>query len=123
MSAASSGETERDLELGDEVELRDVPIDEEGLRATVEQDDTRTLNTVEEAVGAFEDYLDAKENQMLVMEEEESGDAAEDEYEDDTEYEDGGDRDDDDRDDDEDDEYGNEDDEYEDEDEQESEDD
>jgi len=74
VSAASSGETGDDLELGDEVELRDVPIDEEGLRATVEQDDTRTLNTVEEGVEAFEDYLDAKENQMLVMEEEESGD-------------------------------------------------
>lgn len=74
VSAASSGETGPDLELGDEVELRDVPIDEEGLRATVAQDDTRTLNTVGEGVEAFEDYLDAKENQMLVMEEEESGD-------------------------------------------------
>ena len=74
MSAVSSGETGRDLELGDEVELREVPIDEDGVRATVEKDDTRTLNSVGEAVEAWEEYLDAKENQMLVMEEEESGD-------------------------------------------------
>ncbi|GAA0729973.1 hypothetical protein J2744_003093 [Halorubrum trapanicum] len=74
VSAASSGETGGDLQLGDEVELREVPIDEDGLRATVEKDDTRTLNTVGEGVEAWEEYLDAKENQMLVMEEEESGD-------------------------------------------------
>lgn len=74
MSAASSGETGADLQLGDEVELREVPIDEDGIRATVEKDDTRTLNTVGEGVEAWEEYLDAKENQMLVMEEEESGD-------------------------------------------------
>jgi hypothetical protein len=74
VSVASSVETGPDLALGDEVELRDVPIDEDGLRGTVAEDDTRTLETVGEAVEAWEDYLDAKENQMLVMEEEESGD-------------------------------------------------
>ena len=74
MSASSSAKTGRDLDLGDEVGLREVPIDEEGLRATVAKDDTRTLETVGDGVEAWEDYLDAKEGQMLVMEEEESGD-------------------------------------------------
>lgn len=74
MSAVPSGKTEPDVELGDEVELRDVPIDEDGLRATVEKGDTRTLETVGESVKAHGDYLDAKEDQMLVMEEQESGD-------------------------------------------------
>jgi hypothetical protein len=74
VSAASSEENSQDLELGDDVELRDVPIDEDGIRATVEEGDTRTLETVGESVEAWEDYLDAKENQMLVMEEVESGD-------------------------------------------------
>lgn len=67
-------ESEQDVSLGDEVELQDVPIASDGIRATVDKDDTRNLETVEEAVEAFHDYLDAKENQMLVLEEEESGD-------------------------------------------------
>ena len=43
--------------------------DLESVRATVEEGDTRTLSTVAEAVEAFEDYLRAKENSVLVMRE------------------------------------------------------
>lgn len=46
----------------------------EAVRATVEEGDTRTLETVEEAVDAFEDYLIAKENANLVMREKNEGD-------------------------------------------------
>ena len=70
----STAETTLDVKLGEETGLRDVPLDPEGIRVTVEKDDTRTLNTVDEACKAWYDYLDAKENQMLVMEEQESGD-------------------------------------------------
>ena len=70
----STAQNTASVELGEETGLRDVPLDSEGIRATVEKDDTRTLNTVDEAVTAWYDYLDAKENQSLVMEEQETGD-------------------------------------------------
>ena len=74
MSTASSGSAGPDLALGDDVELRNVPIASDGLRVTVGKDDTRTVETVGEAVEAHGDYLAEKENQMLVMEDNEQGD-------------------------------------------------
>jgi len=46
----------------------------EPIRATVEKDDTRKLKTCADAVDAFEDYLDAKEDQVLVLEDQLNGD-------------------------------------------------
>lgn len=74
VSTASSGEVGRDLSLGDDVELRDVPIADDGLRVTVGKDDTRSVETVAEATEAWEEYLVEKENQMLVMEDKNEGD-------------------------------------------------
>lgn len=74
VSSASSGGTAADLSLGDDVELRDVPIASDSRRVTVGKDDTRTVETVGEAVEAHEDYLAEKENQMLVMHDEKQGD-------------------------------------------------
>lgn len=45
----------------------------ESVRATVEEGDTRSISTAGEAVRAFEDYLDAKENSVLVLREKISG--------------------------------------------------
>ncbi len=60
------------LELGDRVDRPDIPFSadpDDPLRLTVEEDDTRKLETVGDAVDGFEDYLRAKENQVLVFEE------------------------------------------------------
>jgi hypothetical protein len=74
VSTASSTEPALDLSLGDDVELRDVPIASGGCRVTVGKDDTRTVETVGETVEAHGDYLAEKENQMLVMHDNEQGD-------------------------------------------------
>jgi len=66
-----------DLELGERVDRPNAPFSadpDSPLRATVEQDDTRDLHTVGEATDAFEDYLAAKENQVLVFEDQNEGD-------------------------------------------------
>lgn len=61
-------------QLGDDLSVDGVDFAEGELRATVAEGDTRSLDTVGEAVESFEDYLVEKENQVLIMEEEESGD-------------------------------------------------
>lgn len=66
-----------DLDLGDSVSDPAAPFSEDPdspLRATVEKDDTRGLETVGDATEAFEDYLRAKEDQVLVFEDQVEGD-------------------------------------------------
>ena len=66
-----------DLELGERVDRPEAPFSsnpDSPLRATVEEDDTRDLLTVGDATDAFEDYLAAKENQVLVFEDQNEGD-------------------------------------------------
>jgi len=66
-----------DLELGDRVDRPNAPFSadpDDPLRATVAKDDTRDLQTVGEATEAFEDYLAAKEGQVLVFEDQNEGD-------------------------------------------------
>ena len=66
-----------DLQLGDRVDRPDAPFSadaDDPLRATVAEDDTRDLVTVGDATDAFEDYLEAKENQVLVFEDQNEGD-------------------------------------------------
>ena len=46
----------------------------EPLRATVEEGDTRKLETCRDAIEGFEHYLEAKENQVLVLEDNNNGD-------------------------------------------------
>jgi len=70
----SAAETTASVELGEKTGLRDVPLDSDGIRVTVDEGDTRTCESVEEAVQARYDYLDAKENQSLILEDKESGD-------------------------------------------------
>ena len=81
--AVSSAETGSDfdnladLELGERVDRPEAPFSSDPdspLRATVEEDDTRDLLTVGEATDAFEDYLAAKENQVLIFEDQNEGD-------------------------------------------------
>ena len=74
MSVDSSGAGELAVELGDDVDLLDVQLSDDGIRKTVEPDDTRTLEGMKEALSALEDYLVRTENEFLVMEERESGD-------------------------------------------------
>ena len=66
-----------DLELGERVDRPEAPFSadpDSPLRATIEEDDTRDLVTVGDATDAFEDYLAAKENQVLVFEDQNEGD-------------------------------------------------
>ena len=81
--AVSSAETGSDfdnladLQLGERVDRPEAPFSadpDSPLRATIEEDDTRDLVTVGDATDAFEDYLAAKENQVLVFEDQNEGD-------------------------------------------------
>jgi len=66
-----------DLQLGDRVDRPNLPFSTDPtspLRATVAEDDTRDLVTVGDATDAFEDYLAAKEGQVLVFEDQNHGD-------------------------------------------------
>jgi len=74
VSVDSSGAEELAVQLGDDVDLLDGQLSNDGIRKTIEPDDTRNLEGMREAVSALEDYLVAKENQYLVMEERDSGD-------------------------------------------------
>lgn len=79
--ASSSDDLELDaLEtttIGDDVDLRDVPIAEDGLRGTVGEGDTRSVETVGEAVDTWNEYLSAKENSVIPLGgETEEGDTA-----------------------------------------------
>ena len=80
VSSAGTGsdfDVTADLELGDRVDRPEAPFSSDPdspLRATVEEDDTRDLLTVGDATDAFEDYLAAKENQVLIFEDQNEGD-------------------------------------------------
>ena len=80
VSAADSAENwdSRDrVSLGDQISRPNAPFSadqDDPLRQTVAEDDTRALETVGDATEAFEDYLAAKEGQVLVFEDQESGD-------------------------------------------------
>jgi len=75
----SSGDFDNlsDLELGERVDRPNAPFStdpDNPLKATVEEDDTRRLETVGDATDAFEDYLAAKEGQVLAFEDQNTGD-------------------------------------------------
>ena len=80
MSTAQTPENfdNRDLtQFGDPVIQPNAPFSEDfnnPLRQTIETDDTRNLKTVRDAKTAFRDYLKAKENQVLVFEDQIEGD-------------------------------------------------
>ena len=80
VSVADSNENwdSRDrVALGEQVSRPNAPFSADSdspLKQTVAEDDTRTLETVGDATDAFEDYLEAKEGQVLVFEDQKSGD-------------------------------------------------
>lgn len=74
MSASGNPETREELGFGADLSRENVEIAHGGLRGTVAAGDTRTLETVGDGVGAWRDYLEEKEGQMLVLEDRESGD-------------------------------------------------
>lgn len=80
MSVADGGsdfDVTQPLQLGDRVDRPEAPFSADSdspLRATIEEDDTRSLVTVGDATDAFEDYLAAKENQVLVFQDQNHGD-------------------------------------------------
>ena len=66
-----------EVALGEQVSRPNAPFSADSdspLKQTVAEDDTRALETVGDATDAFEDYLAAKEGQVLVFEDEKSGD-------------------------------------------------
>ena len=79
MSATENGadwDNTDDFLLGDSVNQPHLPFSSDAdspLRATVAEDDTRSLQTVGDATEAFEDYLAEKENQVLAFEDQNSG--------------------------------------------------
>lgn len=70
-SASRPGETAENGQsrFSPEVENSSIPFtaEHESVRATVSEGDTRTISTVAQAVEAFGDYLEAKQNSVLVM--------------------------------------------------------
>jgi hypothetical protein len=80
LTVTDSPETPQTGESGPEplagkVDPSDVPISSDGpVRATVEEGDTRSVSTIEEAVDVHRDYQEAKEDAVLVLQEQESGD-------------------------------------------------
>lgn len=61
--------------IANRVDSTEVPISSDGpVRVTVEKDDTRSPETMAELVECHRDYLEAKEDAVLVLREQESGD-------------------------------------------------
>jgi len=76
MSAdAQGGGGDLGVGLGEEVGVRDAPVSEsETLQVTIDEGDTRRPGDMGELVEAWEDYLVAKEGQVLCMEDMINGD-------------------------------------------------
>ena len=76
MSAEAGGvAADLDVDLGDDVGVSGAPLsDSKTLQVTVDEGDTRTPDTMGETVEAWEDYLRAKEGQVLCMEDQVHGD-------------------------------------------------
>ena len=61
--------------FGTQLDLSDVPVSSDGsVRVTVDEGDVRSPESMRDLVECHRDYLDAKEDAVLVLRERESGD-------------------------------------------------